>query len=236
MSRIDVQPAFVLHARPWRETSLLLEVFSRDHGRAGLLARSVHGARSRMSRALLQPFIPLHLSWSGRGELATMTAADAAGPALPLVGESLLCALYLNELVVRLAPRHDPHPALFADYLEALTRLAHDATPAWSLRRFERDLLAHIGYGLLLDAEAESGTPLDAQADYTYLPESGPVRWSIADKGLKLRGAALLALARDEEPAAADLPGLRRLLRALIAHRLDGAALNAWDMLGATRR
>ncbi|MGH8042735.1 MAG: DNA repair protein RecO [Rudaea sp.] len=236
MIRVDAQPAFVLHARPWRETSLLLEVFSRDQGRTGLLARSVRGVRARMSRAVLQPFTPLHLSWSGRGELATLTAADVAGSALPLSGEALLCALYLNELVVRLAPRHDPHPALFTDYLEALTRLAHGAAPAWSLRRFERDLLAHIGYGLLLDVEAETGTPLDAQADYAYLPESGPVRWSITGNGLKLRGAALLALARDEEPAAVDLPGLRRLLRALIVQRLDGATLNAWGLLSATRR
>ncbi|MBS0556988.1 MAG: DNA repair protein RecO [Proteobacteria bacterium] len=235
MNRVEAQPAFVLHARAWRETSMLLDVLSRDHGRVGLVARGVRSARSRTPRSLLQPFSPLQLAWSGRGELATLHAAEAAGNALPLSGEALLCAMYLNELVVRLAPRHDPHPQLFAGYLEALARLANADAPAWTLRRFERDLLAHLGYGLLLDAQADDGQCIQADAEYAYLPDQGPVRWHVAKSGLKLRGAALLALARDEEPEASDLPDLRRLLRALIAQRLDGGVLNAWGLMGAAR-
>lgn len=235
MNRIEGQAAFVLHARAWRETSLLLDVLSRDHGRVGLVARGVRSARSRTPRPLLQPFAPLQLGWSGRGELATLNSAEAAGTALPLGGEALLCALYLNELVVRLVPRNDPHPQLFAAYLETLARLAHGDAPAWTLRRFERDLLGHLGYGLLLDAQADTGEPLDAAAEYAYLLDQGPARWRSASDGLKLRGSALLALARDEEPDAADLPSLRRLLRALIAQRLDGVTLNAWNLLGGVR-
>lgn len=214
---------------------MLLDVLSRDHGRVGLVARGVRSARTRTPRSVLQPFAPLQLSWSGRGELATMHAAEAAGAALPLAGEALLCALYLNELVVRLAPRGDPHPDTFAAYLDALARLAQGDSPAWTLRRFERDLLGQLGYGLLLDTQADTGVPIEAAGEYAYLLEQGPVRWRGAGDGLKLRGAALLALARDEEPDSADLPSLRRLLRALIAQRLDGAVLNAWNLLGGTR-
>ncbi|HST28857.1 MAG TPA: DNA repair protein RecO [Rudaea sp.] len=235
MNRVEAQPAFVLHARAWRETSMLLDVLSRDHGRVGLVARGVRSARTRTPRSLLQPFAPLQLSWSGRGELATMHAAEAVGAALPLAGEALLCALYLNELVVRLAPRNDPHPDMFATYLETLARLAQGDAPAWTLRRFERDLLSQLGYGLLLETQADTGGPIAAAGEYAYLLEQGPVRWRGAGDGLKLRGAALLALARDEEPDSADLPSLRRLLRALIAQRLDGAVLNAWNLLGGTR-
>jgi DNA repair protein RecO (recombination protein O) len=233
--RIEQQPAFVLHARAWRETSMLLDVLSRDHGRVGLVARGVRSARTRTPRSLLQPFAPLHLSWSGRGELATMHAAEAAGAALPMAGEALLCALYLNELVVRLVPRGDPHPDTFAAYLDALARLAQGDSPAWALRRFERDLLSQLGYGLLLDTQADTGGPIEASGEYAYLLEQGPVRWRGAGDGLKLRGAALLALARDEEPDSVDLPSLRRLLRALIAQRLDGAVLNAWSLWSGAR-
>ena len=236
MIRVVAQPAFVLHARAWRETSLLLDVLSRDHGRVGLVARGVRSARSRTPRSLLQPFAPLQLSWSGRGELATMHAADAAGPALPLAGEALLCALYLNELVVRLAPRNDPHPDMFATYLKTLARLAHGDAPAWTLRRFERDLLSQLGYGLQLDVEADTGESIESAVEYAYFLEQGPVRWRGAGDGLKLRGTALLALARDAEPATEDLPSLRRLLRALIALRLEGAALNAWNLLAGNGR
>jgi len=209
---------------------MLLDVLSRDHGRVGLVARGVRSARSRTPRSLLQPFAPLSVGWSGRGELATLNAAEAAGAALPLAGEALLCALYLNELVVRLAPRSDPHPDMFAAYIETLARLAQGDSLAWALRRFERDLLGQLGYGLLLDADADTGEPLDADGEYAYFLDQGPVRWRGAGDGLKLRGAALLALARDEEPASADLPALRRLLRALIAQRLEGGSLKAWSL------
>ncbi|MBS0569253.1 MAG: DNA repair protein RecO [Proteobacteria bacterium] len=228
--RVEQQPAFVLHARAWRETSLLLDVLSRDHGRVGLVARGVRGGRSRTPRSLLQPFAPLLASWSGRGELATLTGAEAAGAACGLQAEPLLCALYLNELVVRLVSRHDPQADIFEAYAQTLSRLAGGAAPAWTLRRFERDLLGCLGYGLLLDAESDTGAALEPATDYAYWPDQGPVRWRGADDGLKLRGSALLALARDEEPTAEDLRGLRRLLRTLIVQRLDGGSLKAWSL------
>lgn len=229
--RVEQQPGFVLHARPWRETSLLLEVLSRDFGRVGLVARGVRGARARTPRALLQPLTPLNLAWSGQGELATLAAAEATGKPLALVGEAVLCGLYLNELVTRLLPRSDPHPGIFAAYLATLQRLSAENTHAWQLRRFERDLLADLGYGLVLEHAADTGMPLEPAVEYAYRLDSGPVAWRGASDGLKLRGSALLALAADREPAAQDLAALRRLLRALVAHHLDGPGLRAWSML-----
>jgi len=229
--RVEQQPGFVLHARPWRETSLLLEVLSRDFGRVGLVARGVRGARTRTPRALLQPLTPLSLTWSGQGELATLAAAEAAGAPLALVGEAVLCGLYLNELVTRLLPRSDPHPGVFAAYLATLQRLGAERTHAWQLRRFERDLLAELGYGLVLKHAVDTGMPLEPVVEYGYRLDSGPVTWRGASDGLKLRGSALLALAADREPGAQDLAALRRLLRALIAHHLDGPGLRAWSML-----
>ena len=229
--RIEQQPAFVLHARPWRETSLLIELLSREHGRVGVVARGVRGARSRLSRSVLQPLTPLLVGWSGAGELATLTAAEAAGAPLVLCGDALLCALYVNELVARLLPRNDAHVEVFDDYLSALTRLAGSDLAAWTLRRFERDLLAQLGYAALLDSEAESGTALDAAGEYAYRLDVGPVPWRGAGDGLRLRGSALLGLAHDVQPCAEDLRALRRLMRALIAHQLGGGSLRAWGLL-----
>ena len=231
--RVEQQPGFVLHARAWRETSLLLEVLSRDHGRVGLVARGVRSARARASRNLLQPLTPLSLSWSGSGELATLASAEAVGAPLLLAGESLLCALYLNELVARLLPRNDALPQVFDAYAEALTRLAQASAPAWTLRRFERDLLGHLGYGVVLDSEAESGSPLRADGSYAYRTDAGPVPWHGVADGLRVRGSALLALANDRMPDAEDLQALRRLMRALITHHLDGAPLRAWTLFGS---
>jgi len=230
--RVEQQPGFILHSRPYRETSLLLEVLSRDHGRVGLVARGVRSARSRTPRALLQPLTLLNFAWSGQGELATLTAAEAAGAPLALTGEALLCGLYLNELITRLLPRADPHPDIFFAYAETLERLRGKNTHAWQLRRFERDLLGDLGYGLVLEHEAESDAPIDAAGEYAYRLDAGPVPWRDVRDGLKLRGTALLALATDREPNAEDLASLRRLLRALVAHHLDGPGLRAWGMLG----
>jgi len=229
--RIEGQPAFILHGRAYRETSLLLDCLTRDHGRVGLVARGVRRERARLPRALLQPLTPLQLGWSGQGELATLNQIDAVAAAFELQGDALLCALYLNELVLRLLPRHDPHPAVFADYLETLARLARGDSLAWTLRRFERDLLAQLGYGLVLDLQAD-GAPIDPATDYAWRPDHGAVRWrQQARDGARLRGAALLALARDEEPDPKEMPALKRLMRAAIAQHLGGMELRAWSML-----
>jgi len=228
--RIESEPALILHARAYRETSLLLECITRDYGRVGLVARGVRRERSRIPRGLLQPLQPLLLGWSGNGELATLTAAEAADGPITLVGERLYSAIYLNELVLRLCVRADPHPDLFASYVECLRRLERAEPEAWTLRRFERDLLAGLGYALVLDRETDTGEPLQPDADYHYVADSGPVRGNGPARERSIQGAALLALARDEMPQPRHSGQLRRLMRMLIRHHLGGADLNAWTM------
>jgi DNA repair protein RecO (recombination protein O) len=230
--RIDQQPAFILHARAYRETSLLLECFTRDHGRIGLIARGVRKERSRQPRALLQPLVPVSLGWAGTGELATLTGVEPRGEALTLAGESLLCGLYLNELMLRLTMRQDPHPKLFAAYAETLDRLARGESAAWTLRRFERDLLDHLGYGLDLTVDAQGGGDIEASQFYAYRHELGAVVWRGPSDGPRASGAALLALSADRKPADAELAQLRRWMRAVIAAHLDGGELQAWKLLG----
>jgi DNA repair protein RecO (recombination protein O) len=226
------QPAYVLHARPYRETSLLLECLTRDHGRLGVVARGVRREKARLQRSQLEPFLPLALDLLLRSELATLQAAENVGPPQRLGGDAGLAGLYLNELVVRLTGRQDPHPELFDAYARTLARLAGGEALAWTLRRFERDLLDTIGYGLQLDIEGESGEPVDPERHYRYQVELGPTACR-PDLPHALRGSDLLALAADTSPDAAGLAALRAMMREVIRFHLGGAELRAWRVLSA---
>jgi len=228
--RLDQQPAYVLHARPYRETSLLLECLTRDQGRLGVVARGVRGERAKLRRAQLEPFQPLALDLLLRGELAMLAAAEAVGMPLRLRGDHGLAGLYLNELVVRLTARQDAHPALFEAYGHTLTRLAAGEPAGWTLRRFERDLLEAIGYGLQLRHEAGSEQLLEAQSHYRYDVEQGAVRCA-AGATHAVRGGDLLALAEDRMPDPEGAAPLRRLMREVIRYHLGGGELRAWRML-----
>ncbi|MBS0383161.1 MAG: DNA repair protein RecO [Proteobacteria bacterium] len=234
--RVEAQPAFILHARAWRETSLLLEAFTRDFGRVGLVARGVRGARARLPRSLLEPLQALSLGWSGRGELQTLTAAEPEGPAFALRGDALMSALYVNELLVRLIARGDPHPRLFGRYADLLDGLVRTSAPAWSLRCFERDLLAAIGYALQLETAADSGAIIDPEQAYDYLPEQGAVAAGDHPDGVRVRGSALLALAAGREPDGQDLSALRRLMRRLIGAHVGERGLQSWRVLAGPLR
>jgi DNA repair protein RecO (recombination protein O) len=228
--RIESQPGFVLHALPYRETSLLVEVFSRDHGRIGLVARGVRGVRGQPLRALLQPLQPLHLGWSGRGDLARLDAVEAAGAAFVASGDAMLSAFYLNELLLRLLPRGEAQVGLFWRYLQALDALQRESATAWELRRFERDLLAELGYALRLEVEADGVTPVRPDRRYRYDAEQGarPVPDTVAGA---TPGVALLGLARDERPDPEAMRALRRLMRQVLRHHLGGRELRSWQVL-----
>jgi DNA repair protein RecO (recombination protein O) len=228
--RVEQQPAFVLHARPYRETSMLVECLSRDHGRIGVVARGVRNERARMQRAQLEPFQRLELDLLLKGELATLRSAEPAGTPLRLVGDAGLAGLYLNELVVRLTGRQDPNHELFDHYERTLGRMAGGEPLAWTLRRFERDMLDALGYALQLDVGGIDGEPLDPAASYFYDPESGAMPGRPGDPGA-LRGADLLALAADTAPDQAGLAALRRMMRQVITFYLGGGELKAWRVL-----
>jgi len=194
--KVLLEPAWVLHHYPYRDSSLLLEVFSRAHGRVGLVARGARAAKGRWHNQL-QMLRPLLLSWSMRGELGTLTDAESVGVPAAWPGRQVLCASYLNELLLRLLTRQDPHPALFDAYEQAIARLAGKEDQA--LRCFEKHLLTELGYGLLLDHDVQSGAPVDATGCYEYLLERGPVRCAQpAGEGVFLRGSSLLALHNEE--------------------------------------
>lgn len=225
--RVDEQPAYVLHAHPWRETSLIIELLSRDFGRVALVAK---GARRPLSalRGVLMGFQPLHVSWSGGGEVKTLVRAEWQGGQPLLDGQALLCGYYLNELVVKLSAREDPHPELFVAYAQALSQLAARGAPAPILRRFELALLRELGYEVSLEREADSGQPLDVESRYAYIIEKGPVREANAvGEHLRVSGRTLCDMASDDFDAARTLAEAKVLLRGLINHHLGGQPLQS---------
>ena len=228
-NRVSLATAYVLHQHNWRETSRVVEVFSRDYGRMGAVAR---GARRPQSpwRAILQPFQPLLLSWMGCGELVTLTGAEAAGGSELLSGLALMSAYYMNELLLRLLPRQDAHPELFSQYTSTLGRLR--AAPGAALRVFEKQLLSALGYGLMLEHDVGGG-PVQADAVYRYELERGPVSAAAGGEGVHISGAALVALAREDFSRLDQLQQTRELLRAALDRLLGARPLRTRTVMHA---
>lgn len=221
-SRAQMEPAYVLHSRAFRETSLIVESFTREHGRIAVVARGARSAKSRW-RNVLQPFRPLLLSWHQRSDLGTLTGADQIASPPPLQGQALYCGLYLNELLMRLLHRNDPHAELFERYREILMDLTSNAPPQPLLRLFEKHLLESIGYAMLLDREHQHDVAIEAHRWYVYEPERGPALAAGPGEG-RISGAALQAL-HSEQLETAYLPELRMLMRAVISYHLGGKPL-----------
>ena len=225
--RIELEPAYVLHTRHFRESSLIVETLARDHGRLGLVARGARRPKSRL-RGLLQPFVPLLLSWSGRGELATLTDAESRGAGLPLVGTAAIVGFYLNELVLRFVHRHDPEPALFDHYRAAIEGVASGADPEPVLRMFEKRLLEAMGYALELEREADSGSEIRPEGRYRYTPDAGPRAWTNdSSPGVCVSGTTLLALARGQLTDRRVLEEAKRLMRSIIDAHCAGRPLES---------
>lgn len=233
-----IDRGYVLHSYPYRESSLILQAWTERHGRLGLVAKGARRPRSA-NRSLLVPFQPLSISWFGRGELRTLRSAESAGPGLPLAGAALLGAFYLNELLLKLTHRDDPHEALFAAYDEAVSELrvlsrsgSHPALAAAIepvLRRFEMRLLRELGYALELAREADTHAPIAAEREYWYVVERGAV---VAEAGgearpnaVRLRGLTLQHLERGELQDPLTCAQAKQLMRLIINHFLDGEEL-----------
>jgi DNA repair protein RecO (recombination protein O) len=221
--RIELTPGYVLHTYPWRDTSRILEVFTREHGRLTLFARGVRGPAAKLA-PVLQPFQPLLLSWSGRGEAAQLTGAERAAHSPPLPAGCVMAAFYLNELLLRLTTRHDPLPELYDDYHRTMAALGAGQALEPGLRLFEKRLLEALGYGLDLSAEARSGAPIVPDGYYDFRPGLGlvPTRADAADA---LCGRSLLSLARESLSSPRELADARRVLQAALAQCLEGRPL-----------
>jgi DNA repair protein RecO (recombination protein O) len=227
MKRVALEPAYLLSSRAYRESSLLLEVFSLEHGRVGLVARGVRSARSKLA-GVLQPFRRLLLSWSERGELGTLGAVEAGGAVPGMSGETVFLGWYVNELMLRLLHRRDPHPGLFADYEVVLAALPGVA-PQPALRIFEKRLLTELGYGLRWPARIDAAVWYEDDPDEGLRP-AGTVRTAA------IRGSSLQALAEENLVSAEALADARRLLRAALQRHLGDYELRTPDLLRSLRR
>lgn len=225
--RVEGQAAYVLHTHPFRETSLIVEAFSRDYGRVALVARGARRPRSAV-RGLLMAFQPIELGWFGQGEMRTLAKVEWVGGQPLLRAQALLLGYYMNELLLKLLPREDAHPALFQAYAEAVYALAVGEPSQASLRRFEKTLLKELGYGLTLDREADSGRPVDPQKRYAYVVERGAVPLGgDMDGADSFSGRALLAMAREDFGETETLVQCKQLMRMLIQHYLGGQRLSS---------
>jgi DNA repair protein RecO (recombination protein O) len=230
-NRIREQPGFVLHSYPYRETSLVIDVLTRDHGRLALVAKGAKRPHSAL-RGVLQTFQPLALSWSGKSELRTLTGAEWVGGMLPLAGDALLCGFYVNELLVKFCAREDPHPQLFQHYLVTLTRLAYDEPAVQVLRSFERVLLRETGYASTLDRTVSRGAVLP-QGRYVFDPERGvreasdalPAQWPV------IAGQTLLDMEADDYHRSQTVAQSKTLMRFLLNTYLGGVPLATRQIL-----
>lgn len=224
-ARIQLEPGYILNARPYNDSSLLLEAFTRGHGRVGLVARGARGPKSK-TRALLQPLRPLLLSWTQSGEMGTLTGVEAAAPPPALEGERIFYGWYLNELLLKLTQRHEMHADLFDRYALTLELITGDRAEI-ALRLFEKHLLAELGYGLHL--------PDDLQPEQHYRCEAGLEQVRAAQGPLTYAGASLIALADETLESPQSLKDAQRLLRAAIRQQLGDKTLETPAMLRELR-
>lgn len=230
MIRVEDQPALILHRRAYRESSLLLDVLTRDHGITGMVVKGVNSPKNHVLRAQLQPLQHVRLTYQQRSDLALLTRSEAIGPARPVSGERLMAGMYFNELVLKLCPRQDADRALYALLLEAYAGLSGTAELAWLARRFERDLLGHLGYPAPWSFSA-SGRDIDPGDTYRMHAELGLMPCAAEDPA-GIAGAELLAFIDDRMPARPALQRLRAWLHAVIALHTGKATPRSWKIIG----
>ncbi|GAB3625233.1 DNA repair protein RecO [Pandoraea terrae] len=231
-TRVQEQPAFVLHSYPYRETSLIIDVLTRDFGRLALVAKGAKRPHSAL-RGVLQTFQPLALSWTGKAELRTLTKAEWVGGLRPLEGDALLSGFYLNELLVKFCAREDPHEKLFNHYLATLHHLAHDEPPAIILRAFERVLLRETGYAVAFDRCTQTRARVLPERQYVFHPDWGvrPARGDEPDEWPVVSGQTLLDMEQDDYARAQTVQQSKLLMRFLLNYHLGGVPLNTRQIL-----
>ncbi len=228
--RIYHQPGFVLHSRPYSERSLVMEVFTRDHGRVVMLAKGVRRPGSQL-RSVLQTFQPLEVSWTGKSEMKTLTAAEWVGGMQPLENDALLYGFYLNELLMKLLAREDPHQGLYDAYVTALTRLSGMDAAQSALRTFELALLKETGVASDLSMDVQNQAPVQPDRMYVVDPESGPRPAGEMDEAPQVSGRTLLDMVQGDYTHAVTQQQSKLLMRYLLAHHLNGVPLQTRKIL-----
>ena len=228
--RVLGQPAFVLHSYPYKETSLIIDMFTRDYGRIALVAKGAKRPHSKL-RGVLQTFQPLSGSWSGKSELRTLIDAEWVGGMRPLEKTALLCGFYLNELLVKLVARDDAHPKLFDHYVATLNQLGHNEPAQTVLRKFELALLKETGVASDLTRCTATRARVEAALEYVVDPERGPRPARASDSWPAVSGKTLLDMEREDYSDSATQLQSKQLMRFLLAHHLGGAPLNTRQIL-----
>ncbi|WP_041523525.1 DNA repair protein RecO [Gilvimarinus agarilyticus] len=226
MQRVELQPAFVVHARPYRDTSFLVDFFTPDYGRLCAVARGARRGKNSQ-RPLLNPFIPLLISFQGKDSLQLLLSLESTGHGLPLTGNRLFSGLYLNELLRRVLSEWDSCPHLFEYYTEALRALAGDQDVEVVLRRFERQLLQELGYAIDWHCEAHTGSPLMADAWYRLEPQEGFIESAPDERGRYYLGANLIAIAEDSYELAETKRAAKHISRTLLQPLLGDQPLKS---------
>jgi len=233
-SRVHNQPAWLLHHRPFRDSSRILDIFSQDYGLISLVARGSRSGRSKL-KGILRPFFPLQISWIMRSDLGTLTGAEMGGVPISLGGEALLSGYYVNELILNFLHRHDPQPEIFSVYEATINRLNDSDGVSSTLRRFEIETLALLGYAVNLDHDTKTGLELTGDLTYEYFVEQGPTVTKICDGPMTFLGSELQAIARYDFSDPATVKNAGRLLRHIITWYLNGKELQSRKVLKAMR-
>lgn len=227
--RVQQQPGYILHHRPFRDTSQILDIVTRDHGKIAVVARGSRGSRSKLA-GILRPFLPLRVSWVAKSDLGTLTGAESAGPPAGLIGDAMYSAYYVNELLLYFLHRYDPQPEIFALYEEVIKALLVTDNIAAALRSFEMEFLSLLGYAVNLDHEFDSREPLLADSNYEYRMEQGPV---LVDRtgSLVFTGSVYREIAEQRFDKPDILRAANQLLREIIAFHLGGKELKSRKVL-----
>jgi DNA repair protein RecO (recombination protein O) len=233
--RISLQPAFVLHSRAYRETCVMLDLLTADFGRISAVAKSVRQQTSKL-KPLVQPFVPLLVSWQGEGELLTLKALEPNGHSPRLMGDCLLSGLYLNELLMRVLHKNDPNPQLYTIYQETLIELQSPVELQKRLRIFEKNLLEMIGYGLQLDYEASTNQLISERYEYHFQSDHGFTRCTIEHNELqRFSGKSLLSLANEQLDDDQALYDAKKIMRLALAPLLGHYKLRSRELFIKTK-
>lgn len=231
--RQENQPVYVLHTYPFKETSLIVELFAKNFGRVAVAAKGARRPRSAM-RGMLQAFQPMIATWSGKQELKTLHSLDWNGSLLLLKGEAMMCGFYLNELLLRLLPREDAHEVLFDYYADTLKALATSSDLATTLRQFELKFMQELGYAIPLETDVEAA-PIVPTQTYRYVAEHGAFKGNgkplLDDPGVMLSGSTLIHMAQDDYRDAQTRLQSKQLIRYLLAHYLGDKPLHTRQLL-----
>ncbi len=228
--KIVLENAYVLHARPYRETSLLLDFFTETFGRVSAIAKGARSAKST-KKSILQPFRPISISTVGRSDLKTLTGAELVKASVQLTGDRLFSAMYINELLYHSLPKHDPHTSLFESYQKIIQQFSNTSTVIEPvLRQFEMQLLSELGYAISLTEDAQSGDSISPENHYLFKPGHGFTQTTAAGKSknpFMFLGAHLLSFDRNELLEQEVLKSAKRLMRLALAELLGEKAINS---------